>query len=62
MSLKVTRAIIDAIHSGELAAGEFDVLPVFNLEVRQAGAGAGWVGGWLGGCWPAAGGCRARAI
>ncbi|SCU85656.1 LAFA_0D16952g1_1 [Lachancea sp. 'fantastica'] len=32
-SLKYTRAILDAIHDGSLAAGEFEVLPTFNLHV-----------------------------
>jgi Phosphoenolpyruvate carboxykinase len=33
MSLKCTRAIIDAIHSGELAAAEYARMPVFGLDV-----------------------------
>jgi phosphoenolpyruvate carboxykinase (ATP) len=33
MPLKETRAIIDAIHSGELASAPTRTLPVFNLEV-----------------------------
>jgi len=30
---------VDAIHSGELAAGEFQNMPVFNLAVPRAVAG-----------------------
>lgn len=33
ISLKHTRAIIDAIHSGELAKANFSTLPIFNLSV-----------------------------
>jgi phosphoenolpyruvate carboxykinase (ATP) len=33
MSLKHTRAIVDAIHSGELAEAEYARMPVFRLEV-----------------------------
>jgi phosphoenolpyruvate carboxykinase (ATP) len=33
ISLKHTRAIIDAIHSGELAAAEFTTDPVFGLSI-----------------------------
>jgi len=33
MSLKYTRAIIDAIHKGELDAVEYDDYPVFNLKI-----------------------------
>ena len=33
MPLKETRAIIDAIHSGELAGAETQTLPVFDLQV-----------------------------
>jgi len=35
ISLKATRAIIDAIHSGELANAEYTNLPVFNLAVPK---------------------------
>jgi len=35
MPLKVSRAIIDAIHSGELAKAEYDVQPIFNLKVPK---------------------------
>ncbi len=34
ISLKHTRAVVDAIHSGELAKAEFVKSPVFGLEVR----------------------------
>ncbi|OKL56175.1 Phosphoenolpyruvate carboxykinase [Talaromyces atroroseus] len=34
--LKYTRAILDAIHSGELAKAEYEVYPVFNLHVPKA--------------------------
>lgn len=33
--LKFTRAIIDAIHSGELAKAEYEAYPVFNLHVPK---------------------------
>lgn len=33
--LKHTRAIIDAIHSGELGATEFETMPVFGLQVPK---------------------------
>jgi phosphoenolpyruvate carboxykinase (ATP) len=33
MSLKHTRAIIDAIHNGELDDAEYTKMPVFNLDV-----------------------------
>jgi phosphoenolpyruvate carboxykinase (ATP) len=36
MKLKLTRAIINAIHSGELAQAEFVVDPIFGLQVPQA--------------------------
>ena len=39
MSLKHTRAIVDAIHSGELAAGEFSTTPIFGLQTPVACAG-----------------------
>ncbi len=32
--LRHTRAIVDAIHSGELSAGEYENMPIFNLQVR----------------------------
>ncbi|CAD8074000.1 unnamed protein product [Paramecium sonneborni] len=35
MSLKNTRSIIDAIHSGELANGEFDNFEIFNLRIPK---------------------------
>lgn len=35
MSLKYTRAIIDAIHSGELLEAECQTTPMFNLQVPQ---------------------------
>ncbi|KAI5295963.1 Protein kinase C-like 1 [Ascosphaera acerosa] len=34
--LKYTRAILDAIHAGELAEAEYEVYPVFNLNVPKA--------------------------
>ncbi|MCO5598762.1 hypothetical protein L7F22_052861 [Adiantum nelumboides] len=34
--LKYTRAILDAIHSGELANAEYEDFPVFNLKVPKA--------------------------
>jgi phosphoenolpyruvate carboxykinase (ATP) len=34
--LKYTRAILDAIHSGELAKAEYETYPVFNLQVPKA--------------------------
>eukprot|EP00930_Biecheleria_cincta_P013976 TRINITY_DN1220_c0_g1_i4.p1 TRINITY_DN1220_c0_g1~~TRINITY_DN1220_c0_g1_i4.p1 ORF type:complete len:620 (+),score=117.57 TRINITY_DN1220_c0_g1_i4:82-1860(+) len=36
MSLKDTRAIIDAIHSGELAKAEYENFPRFNLQVPKS--------------------------
>eukprot|EP00931_Biecheleriopsis_adriatica_P001734 TRINITY_DN1021_c0_g1_i2.p1 TRINITY_DN1021_c0_g1~~TRINITY_DN1021_c0_g1_i2.p1 ORF type:complete len:587 (-),score=132.52 TRINITY_DN1021_c0_g1_i2:78-1838(-) len=36
MSLKDTRAIIDAIHSGELAKAEYEQVPRFNLQVPKS--------------------------
>ena len=35
MSLKYTRAIIDAIHNGELDSAETQTLPIFNLKVPK---------------------------
>jgi phosphoenolpyruvate carboxykinase (ATP) len=35
IKLRYTRAIIDAIHSGELAAADVETLPIFNLHVRR---------------------------
>lgn len=34
--LRHTRAIVDAIHSGELAAAEYDNMPIFNLAVPKS--------------------------
>jgi phosphoenolpyruvate carboxykinase (ATP) len=34
MSIAHTRAIIDAIHSGELEKAEFVQTPIFHLQVR----------------------------
>ena len=39
MPLKHTRAIVDAIHSGELAAAQYVTLPVFGLQVPTAVSG-----------------------
>ena len=39
ISLKYSRAIIDAIHSGELAKGDFESYPIFNLSIPKAVAG-----------------------
>ena len=39
MDLGHTRAIIDAIHSGELAGGTFDVDPVFGVQVPTTCSG-----------------------
>jgi phosphoenolpyruvate carboxykinase (ATP) len=33
MPLKYTRALINAIHNGELAGAEFETMPVFKLAV-----------------------------
>ena len=38
-SLKYTRAILDAIHSGELAKAEFETYETFNLHVPKACVG-----------------------
>jgi phosphoenolpyruvate carboxykinase (ATP) len=35
ISLKYSRAIIDAIHSGELATAEYENYPVFNLAIPK---------------------------
>lgn len=35
MSLKITRAILDAIHTGELENAETELMPVFNLQVPK---------------------------
>lgn len=37
--LKYTRAILDAIHSGELADAEYETMPVFNLRVPTSVTG-----------------------
>ena len=34
--LKYTRAILDAIHDGSLAKEEYEVLPIFNLQIPKA--------------------------
>ncbi|RLV90883.1 Phosphoenolpyruvate carboxykinase ATP [Spathaspora sp. JA1] len=34
--LKYTRAILDAIHSGELAQAEYETFPTFNLNIPKA--------------------------
>lgn len=36
MKLKHTRAIIDAIHSGELAGADCSATPIFGLQVGDA--------------------------
>jgi phosphoenolpyruvate carboxykinase (ATP) len=33
--LKYTRAILDAIHSGELADAEYESLEIFNLSIPK---------------------------
>lgn len=35
-ALKYTRAILDAIHSGELANAEYETYGVFNLQVPKS--------------------------
>ena len=35
MSLKYTRAILDAIHNDDLTKVEFDVFPVFNMLIPK---------------------------
>lgn len=37
--LKHTRAIVDAIHSGELGNAEYETMPVFNLRVPKQVSG-----------------------
>lgn len=37
--LRHTRAIVDAIHSGELSKAEYDTLPMFNLRVPRVVTG-----------------------
>lgn len=39
ISLKYSRAILDAIHSGELAKAEYENYPVFNLQIPKSCAG-----------------------
>jgi len=39
ISIKWTRAIIDAIHSGELSKADYDNLPLFNLAVPKTCTG-----------------------
>ena len=41
MSLRHTRAIVDAIHSGELERAEAVALPLFGLQASGAPRGAG---------------------
>ena len=36
ISLKYSRAIIDAIHSGELDKVEYDTYPTFNLQIPKS--------------------------
>jgi len=36
MSLKITRGLIDAIHSGELEKAEYVTMPGFNLRVPKS--------------------------
>lgn len=38
-SLKYTRAILDAIHSGELAKAEYETYETFNLHVPKSCSG-----------------------
>lgn len=35
MPIKVSRAILDAIHSGELASTEYETQPIFNLRIPK---------------------------
>lgn len=37
--LRYSRAIVDAIHSGELASAEYETFPVFNLRVPTSCTG-----------------------
>ncbi|KAJ3206001.1 Protein kinase C-like 1 [Dinochytrium kinnereticum] len=39
ISLKYSRAIIDAIHSGELDKAEYDTYPIFGLQIPKAVTG-----------------------
>jgi phosphoenolpyruvate carboxykinase (ATP) len=39
IALKYTRAILDAIHSGELAKAEYEAFGVFNLHIPKACSG-----------------------
>lgn len=39
MSLKITRSLIDAIHSGELEKAEYSTMPGFNLRVPKTVSG-----------------------
>ena len=44
IKLRYTRAIIDAIHSGELKTAQTTATPIFNLAVRATPACLAWVG------------------
>jgi ATP-dependent phosphoenolpyruvate carboxykinase len=51
--LRHTRAIVDAIHSGEVTAAEYETMPTFNLQVGACslagvGVNVGWQKGWWG--------------
>jgi phosphoenolpyruvate carboxykinase (ATP) len=39
ISLKYSRAIIDAIHSGELDSAEYETYPIFNLQIPKTVTG-----------------------
>jgi ATP-dependent phosphoenolpyruvate carboxykinase len=39
ISLKFSRAIIDAIHSGELKNAQYEIYPKFNLSIPKAVTG-----------------------
>lgn len=39
MSLKVTRALLDAIHDGSLDNVEYETMPGFNLRVPKSAPG-----------------------
>ena len=73
IKLRYTRAIIDAIHSGELKTAPTTATPMFNLAVRPApwlpDSGAEWRADleceqalWSRRCRPSAAACRTASL
>lgn len=48
--LRHTRAIVDAIHSGELSSAEYENMPIFNLQVGLLACLVGLTACLVGGC------------